>query len=199
MNSYNENLQTAVITSLQTLELDVKKISSGLDASIITLYYAEGARITAAENLKLTKIKQAYQEQVKVQAVNNSNIAINLLKSASQQKAVTVQCVTTTAVGASNMQIASNAIVRLAANLGSVHAILSAADNESEIYKQSEQIRDYISKTAYAAKRASLSAMDSSNLIAEVSSSAIVDAAKVTNDSVTGLLKIISDDFDAIG
>lgn len=132
------------------------------------------------------------------QAGNNSNISINLLMSANQQKIYTAQSVTNTAVSASNIQIASNAIVRLAADLGGVFAILSAADFGSDIYDQSQSIREYINATAYAAKNVALSAMDSSKLIAEVSSPAIVEAAKFTNDSIASLLQIVSSDFDAI-
>ena len=59
MSSFNENLHATVVASLQEQEQDEKLLLSALDASIFTLYYAEGARITAAENLGLAVNKLA--------------------------------------------------------------------------------------------------------------------------------------------
>jgi hypothetical protein len=198
MNSYNENLHSTVVASLLELDQDQKKMKSQLNASIFTLYYAEGARITADERLQSANGKYAYQQKVVEQAVNNSNISANLLSSATQQKAYTAQSVTNTAVGASNTQIAANAILRLAADIGSVYAILSAADYGSEIYQQSREVNERMKETAYAAESASQLAMEVSTSIAEVSSSVIADKAKVTNDSITNLLQVTTTDFATI-
>jgi hypothetical protein len=198
MNSYNENLHSTVVASLLELDQDQKKMKSQLDASTFTLYYAEGARITADERLQAANAKYDYQQKVVEQAVNNSNISTNLLASATQQKAYTAQSVTNTAVGASNTQIAANAILRLAADMGSVYAILSAADYGSEIYQQSKEVNDRMKDTAYAAERTSQLAMEASTSIAEVSSSIIADKAKVTNDSITNLLQVTTADFATI-
>jgi uncharacterized coiled-coil protein SlyX len=197
MNTYNENLQANVVTSLQNLQLEIKSAEAQRNAAMFILYYAEGAQITAGENLDAANTKYEFQETVKEQAVNNNNISTNLLSSATQQKAYTLQSVTNTAVSASNIQIASNAIVRLAGDVGSIFSILKAADFDTEIYSQGQEAYELISKTAYDAERASQSAMESSSLTAGISASTVADEAKATNTSVNNLLTVVSADYDA--
>jgi hypothetical protein len=198
MNSYDENLHATVVASLSNLETTQKKMKSKRDASIFRLYYSEGARINAGEGLDGANGKYVFQQKVKDQAVNNSNISINLLSSAGQQRKYTAQSVTNTAVCAANVQAASNAVVRLASDMGSIYSILSAADYESEIYQQSKTAYELMNNTAYDAERASQSAMEASTYIAEVTAATIADEAKVTNDSIAQLLTVTSADFDTI-
>ena len=58
MNTYNQNLSTTVNDSLTALELEQKKTQSEFVSSELTLYHAEGARITAQD--KLNKIEDEY-------------------------------------------------------------------------------------------------------------------------------------------
>ncbi|WP_158992503.1 hypothetical protein [Mucilaginibacter sp. L196] len=198
MNTYNENLQANVVTSLLTLQLEIKASQAKRDAAMFSLYYAEGAQITAGENLDKANTNYTFQQAIKEQGVNNNNIAANLLSSATQQKAYTLQSVTNTAVSASNIQIASNAIVRLAGDIGSIFSILKAADFDTEIYTQGQEANELMSKTAYDAEKASQSAMESSTITAVISASTVADEAKATNTAVGNLLSIISADYDAI-
>ena len=198
MNSYNENLYSTVSTSLLNLELDEKNVKSQLDASMFTLYYAQGARITAAEKLDWANNTYKFQQDVNEQAVNNNNIAVNLLYSASQQKSYTAQSVTNAAVCAANVQVAANAVLRLASDMGSIYSMLSAADFGSEIYLQSRTAYSIMNETAYDAEKASQSAMDASTATAEVSASTVADEANVTNTSITGLFAVTGADFNAI-
>jgi hypothetical protein len=198
MNSYNENLQSSVLASLMSLQLAQKSMKSKLDASIFSLYYAEGATINAKEKLGAAVTKYQAQQRIKAHAVTNNNISINLLNSANQQKTYTAKSVANTAVSASNVQIASNAIVRLASDMGSIYSILKAADFDSEIYLQGEGAYNLISETAYDAEKVSQSAMEASTFTAEVSSSTVADEAKSTNSSIANLFDIVSSDFDTI-
>lgn len=198
MNTYNENLHSNVVSSLQDLELDMKSKKSALDASAFTLYYAEGARLTAVEKLDKDTVKYNAQEKIKKQAVINSNISINLLDSANQQKQFTGLAVTNSAVCASNIQIASNAIVKLASDIAGVFSILNAADYHSEIYRQGKEAYDLINMTAYDIEKVSQSAMEASKLMAEVTSSTVADEAKATNASMTTILNVANAAFDSL-
>lgn len=198
MNSYNENLYSTVSASLLNLEQEGKNGKAQLDASMFTLYYSQGARITAAEQLGQANAKYTFQQEIKDQAVNNNNISVNLLYSANQQKSFTAQSVTNAAVCAANVQVASNAILRLASDIGSIYSMLGAADFGSEIYLQSRIAYNIMNDTAYDAEMASQSAMDASTATAEVSSTTVADEAKTTNDSVGNLFSVVSADFDAI-
>ncbi|RYU91653.1 hypothetical protein EWM62_06860 [Mucilaginibacter terrigena] len=198
MNSYNDNLHSSVITTLQTLELAEKNLKSNLDSSIFSLYYAEGAIITASENLNLANVKYKQQQNISSQAVKNANIAANLTASAMQQKSYTAQSVTNAAVSASNIQIASNAVVRLAGDVGNIFSILKAADAEGELYLQGEMAYSLINATAYDAEKLSQTAMEASTYTAEVSSDTVADEATATNSAVTNLLAATDADFNAI-
>ena len=78
MNTYNENLHTSVVTSLQAQELELVKPQVKLDSSIFTLYYAEGARITSQEQSDLARIEYTAAQAIRTQAVRDNNIAVNL-------------------------------------------------------------------------------------------------------------------------
>jgi hypothetical protein len=197
MSSYNENLQASVLASLQALELDQKNMKSKLDASTFTLYYAEGAVITAAEKLQLANQDYTAKQTVQNQAVNCNNISTNLLAAANEQKKYIGQSVTNAAVAASNVQIAANAVLRLSSDMGSIFSILSAADYGTDIYQQGLEAYNLMTETAYAAEYTSQLAMEASTLTAEVSSGTVADMAKSTNDSVTGILKVASSEFDS--
>lgn len=196
MNSYNENLQANIVGSLQSQELEQKKMEAQLNASMFTLYYAEGARIAAGEKLDSAFNLLKFQRGVKEQAVHNSSISTNLLASAQQQKKYVAQAVANSSVSAANLQALSNKIVRLSGDIGNIFSIVNAADFGTQICQQVKDIYEKISSTAYLAEKTSLNAMDASKLIAEVSSSSVADQAKSTNDIISGLLKVVSSEFD---
>lgn len=198
MNSYNENLHSTVVATLQVQELEVNNLKAALDSSMFTLYYAGGARISAAEELKKAQTDYDYEEKLKEQAVINNNISINLLTSANQEKQYVAQSVTNTSVAAANIQVAANAILKLAGNTGSIYSMIGAADFDTDIYLLSREAHRLMNQTAFDAERASQIGMESATLTAEVSAAAIADEAKATNSSVGALYKVISTNFDAI-
>ncbi|HWY37765.1 MAG TPA: hypothetical protein VNY73_04355 [Bacteroidia bacterium] len=197
MNSYNENLRSTVISSLQSQELEQKKEKAKKNASMFTLYYAEGATITALEKLQAANNVLGTKTDAKKQAVISSNISNNLLSSATQANQYLKQSVSNTAVCAANVQVAATSIVRLASDLGSIYGIVNAADFDSDIYKQTDEVRQLMDITAYEAEQTSQYAMEVSMATSEVSSSTVLDKAKVTNDAMNNVLKIASDEFTA--
>ena len=46
MNSYNENLHSEIVTSLNNQEIELKKLKGQFDASLLSLYYAEAVSYT---------------------------------------------------------------------------------------------------------------------------------------------------------
>jgi hypothetical protein len=197
MSSYNENLHSNVIASLQTQELELKKIEAKKNATMFSLYYAEGATLKASEELENTAVVWKNKTDVKTQAVASSNISNNLLDSANQASVYVKQSVTNSAVSAANVQLAANSIVRLASDLGSIYGIVYAADAKSDIYTLAEESRRLINDTAYDAELASQTAMDASILTSEVTTSAVQDKAKSNNDLMNSVLKIVADEFTA--
>lgn len=197
MNSYNENLHSSVLSSLESQEMTKKQLSSQLSTSMFTLYYAEGAEIVAQEKLDATTKMYKEQQHINNVVVKNKNMADNLLLSANQQKTYVTQAVSNMAVCASNIQIASNSIVRLASDIGSIYSIINAADYGTQIYQQALEAYNLINKTAYIAEQTSQFAMESTASISEVSTSTVADGAKLTNTSVNNLLQVTTADLTA--
>jgi hypothetical protein len=198
MNSYNENLHSSVLSSLESQEMTKKQLSSQLNNSMFTLYYAEGAEIVAQEKLDATTKMYREQQHTNNVVVKNKNMADNLLLSANQQKTYVTQAVTNMAVCASNIQIASNSIVRLASDIGSIYSIVNAADYGTQIYQQTLEAYNLINKTAYNAELTSQFAMEATASISEVSTLTVADGAKLTNTSVNNLLQVTTSDLASI-
>ncbi|NTE05728.1 hypothetical protein G6M26_21050 [Agrobacterium tumefaciens] len=198
MNSYNENLNAVVVTSLQSQSLNEKAIYSKLNAAMFTLYYAEGATISAEEKLEASQAELATKAKIKAQAVNNTNLSNNLLASATQTNAYFKQSINNTAVCAANVQVAANAIVRLAGDIGSIFSIVNAADRNSDIFRDTESVRTLIDHTAYTAEVASKLAMETSAYTSEVSAPTVLDKAKSANLAINNLLSITSGDYDHV-
>ena len=195
MNSYDENLQNTVAATLQSQNLDLKGLRSQYKASMYTLYYAEGATITAEEKLDSADTELRHKAKVKEQAVKNMSISANQLNSSTQANQYDGQSVTNMATCASNVQIAATAITRLAADVGGIFSIVNAADFGSDIYTLTDQVKGFINTTAYNAELTSQTAMEASAATSEVSASTVLNDAKATNALMNNILQIASADF----
>lgn len=195
MNTYNENMRAAIVSSLQNQNSTQKEIKSKLNAAMFTLYHAEGGSITAQAKLKEAMGSLEYKAEVKQQIVANSNASNNQLKSANQANDYLKQSVSNAAVCAANVQIAANAVTRLASDVGSIFSIINAADFDTDIYIQAEEVRELINNTAYGAEFTSQLAMETSMLTAEVSSATVLNESKTTNSNMNTLTKIVTDEF----
>lgn len=198
MNTYNDNLRASVVESLDSQELQTKKMKSQYNASMFNLYYAQGARVKAAEKLEIAKDVLEQKAMVKEQAVKNNNISTNVLMAANQEKTYVEKSVSNAAVCAANIQVATTAIVRLASDIASINSIANVADYKTEISNPYHDVFKLISTTAYNAEYASQLAMEASELTASISSNAVNSIATVTNASVKDLLKTASSQFDLV-
>ncbi len=196
MNTYNDNLHNNVVTSLQEQEISQKKMKAKLDAAVFSLYYAEGAQITASEKLNKASSTFATQQKVQEQAVNCANVATNVLASATQEKQYVAQFVTNSAVSAANVQVAANAIIKLSSDIASIFSITSAADFDSEIFKQAKHGAELMDRTAYKAALTSQHAMETSAMAAEISAGTVSDMATTTNASVENLLAVLTNELN---
>ncbi len=197
MNTYTYNLRLAVITSLQKVDLDQKNLFSQLNASKITLQYAGEATLAANKNHKASTSEMDFKELIKKQAILNNDLSKNLVVSAAQADQYVKQSITQTALCAANVQVAANAIVRLASDMGSILSIVTAADADTDIFAEASNARKLINDTAEAAETTSQLAMNASILTSEVSSVTVFDKAKSTNTLMANIFQVISNDFDA--
>ncbi|EDP97187.1 hypothetical protein U8527_02530 [Kordia algicida OT-1] len=196
MSSYNDNLHSSVVSSLSAQELELQKVEAKREASMFSLYYAQGARITTAEELEITNAKYAFEKLVHEQAIIDSDVSTNVLTSANNAKDYTAKSVTNTSVAAANVQIAANAILKLASDTGSIFSIINAADFDTDIYAQSNKASVLMNDTAYAAEQASQHSMEASSSIAEVTTANLDSKATVTDSTMKDLLSVVSKQFD---
>ena len=197
MNTYNDDLNATVAQSLKSQAVDLKTVNSEANASMFALYYAEEVSISAEVQAAKAKVKQDEAEARKKQAVDNSNISINLLNSVNQTNQYMQKSVVNTAVAASNVQLAAKAIVKLASDIGSIYNIVQAADFHSDISEPVEIANELITRSAYAAEYASQIAMETSILTSQVPAATLLEKAKSTNSAMNDLLKTLKADYDA--
>jgi hypothetical protein len=196
MNTYNDNLRATVVNTLQSQNLEVKNLVAQANASLFSLYYRQGASITAGQKWASAKTDLAFRQAVNSEAVKVSNASNNQMASATQANQYVKQSVTNVAVCAANVQVAANAILRLAGDIGSIFSIINAADYGTELYKNAFLLNDLINDTAHAAELASQNAMGASMLTSEVSSGTVLDNSKNTNTQANNLLKLCSANAD---
>ncbi|MBK8608706.1 MAG: hypothetical protein IPL84_01805 [Chitinophagaceae bacterium] len=198
MNSYNENLQAAVIASLQNQWEDLMRISSKTNAALFTRYYTQGDSLSAADKLAEAKVLQLYKESVKAQAVVDGSISRNMLLSATQANQYQQQTVSNSAIAAANVQVAAAAIVRLASDIGSIDNLVNATQIDDELSLLTSEVNKLISDTAYSSEFVSQIGMEASIAASKVSASAVLENAKIADATMDSLLKVVSADYDNI-
>lgn len=192
MSSYNNNLRNVVVASLKDQELDIKQEFSQQNAATFTLFYAAGATITAEEKLREAEADQHDKARLKLLTDESGNISRSLLMAATQADNFVKRSQTNSAVCAANIQVAANAIVRLASDVGSIYSIINAADLGSNMYDEAEVVYNLMNATALAAEVASNTAMEASFNIAEVASSATLTKSKDTNAGMNKMIAAVS-------
>jgi hypothetical protein len=198
MDSYQENLTAVTNEIFLQSQQEINKNESQFIASMFTSYYTKGAKINAQENLELSNAKIAFQQKIKNAVVKNSGISNNLLNLSQQASLKTNELVTNSSICAANIQIAANAIVRLAGDVGSIFSIINAADNDTELYKICEKANKCINTTAYHAEILSKEAMELSILSAEIPAISNLDLSKKNDELMTNLLQAVSSEYDSI-
>lgn len=197
MNSYNENLHSSTVSSLNEQEVALQKVKSEKDAATFSMYYAQGARITAAEDLQTTTKKYKYQQKVNEQAIVDSDLSTNVLASSNNVKSLVALNVTNASVAAANVQISANAILKLASDIGSLYSMVNAADFDTEIYAQSKTAYELMNETAYMAELTSQLSMEATSLVAEIPSNTLADKATTTDAAMKSLLASTSGELEA--
>ncbi|NQY07939.1 MAG: hypothetical protein HRT71_00280 [Flavobacteriales bacterium] len=195
MNTYNDNLHSSVVKSLHAQELAKKGTSSKENAAMFSLYYAEAAKDKATDKYENAKRVLDERASVKLQAVENSNLCSSVKQATIQEQGDVKLVTTNAAVSAANIEVAANSIVKLASDIGSIFAILNAADFNSDIYMLCENASTKINETAYAAEIVSENAMLASSLTAKVTADVVSKKATATEVSIAQLLKVAEAEY----
>jgi len=189
VNTYNENLLTTVRGVLNGLASQQKKLGSLKKTKGNTLYFAQGASLTAADRLKVATMDYDHALQVHSQGVKNYNEAVNVEASAKALQENVTATVTNTATTASNIQVAANAVTKLAADIGSALNIISAEDYGSDIFRLAKNTNKRVSDTAYHAEQVSKKAMKATSLASEIVANKLQTEATASKTGVDSLHK----------
>lgn len=179
MNTYNENLQQTVVNTLSALALNQSNLASLKTVAEYTLYYAQGAEITARKKLGETEGDATTWQNINNQSLINTNQVFNLLSSATEANTDVAVSITNMATAAANVQIASNAISLLASDIGAAFNIATAALYQTDVYEKIQSANSLINEVANEAKRISKGAMNASGATSEITISEVL--AQTTN------------------
>ncbi|HTR00571.1 MAG TPA: hypothetical protein VMH83_11295 [Candidatus Acidoferrum sp.] len=198
MNTYNENLQSTVTTVLSGMQQEKAALESANVAAEYKLYFAQSANITANEKLNKLNEQSSFIGLMNNQGVENDNLSKNLLNTVIKASTTVAGCVTDTSTAASNIQIAATAISQVAADIGSAYNLVSAEDNNSDIYRLISKANDLIRKVSYRAERMSEQAMLASADTAEIRTSQLLSETNVVKSGIENLLAVTEAEFTGL-
>ncbi|MBV1873604.1 MAG: hypothetical protein KUG80_02420 [Gammaproteobacteria bacterium] len=199
MNTYNDNLRTSVDETLVALAAEQDKINSEQTSAQYSLYYAQGAQITA-QNKQAEVVKEyACAGRIDNAATHTENISINLLATAKDTEKNVASMVTDASTAANNMQVAANAVAKLSADIGSAFNIVSASDFGTDIYKMTQDANHYIRQTSLHTESVSKMAMDASTASAEIIAKVVSEATSEAKSEVDNLVKATESEFIKLG
>jgi hypothetical protein len=193
MNTYSENLQKTVSSTLDGLYAEEQKIQSDQRSAEYNLYYAQGALISSGDHKAHTHEQLIGARMVNEQAVLCDNIVVNLAETASEQQSNTTTAISNVATAAANIKAASNSISKIAANVGSALNIALASCYNTDIYKKTQQANHFISETANEAEYTSQLAMEASSKSSELMSSDVVANVTTSKNALEALLTELTD------
>jgi hypothetical protein len=179
MNAYNEDLHNQVVNVLQNQALSRKNLAAQGDAAMFTLYDAQGARLSAAAVLQAARDEQVVAESIKEPAAGSNIDLNNLLLSAGAANNYLRQSVKNTAIAAFGVQIASNAVIRLASDIGSIYNLVQAGIAGNEMNDLAHQVMEVTNQTAYSAELASKHGMDVAVFTSKVSWAPVLTTSKL--------------------
>ncbi|QWT40687.1 hypothetical protein [Dickeya dadantii] len=198
MNSYRENLQDTVGNALSALYTQQQQLQSQLYSAQYSLYYAQGAQLSAIEHLTATGAQFLASRIISEQGVKNDNLLTNLLSSSTQVQTATATTVTNSATAAANIQTAAKAVSKLAAELGSALNIAAAACYGTDIYKKTLEANSFIRSTANYAEYVSKQAMDAAAASSEIIATDLLNQATKSQAALKTLLTATNTQFDAL-
>lgn len=198
MDSYEESLQSTISKGLTAAETEKAKLDAQENAAEQTLFYAQGASITAQE--KLDAVTKDYNTALAINnaGVDNDNLATNLNATTIEANKKTASAVTNMATAANNIEIATKAIVTLASDIGSANTVAQAGRYGSDVAHSVSTAYSAINEVAYSAEDISNDAMMNSTSVAEIISKEVMTESAKTKNDIEELLKVTTAEFDKI-
>ncbi|GAB3408049.1 hypothetical protein NX774_21340 [Massilia agilis] len=196
MNTYEENLKSTAIATLGALAAEQDRLDSTQTAEHYNLYYAQGAQLTALDKVGATKHTLKSAGAINTECLSNDNAAVNLLATATMANGTVTTSGTNMATAASNVQIASNAIAMVAAEIGAALNNATASLYKTDVYSKLLNANALINEVANESRRVSDMAMMASSNTSEIIAGPVLTQATAFKGKVDGLLKATQAEFD---
>jgi hypothetical protein len=189
MNTYQEKLFSTVNETLAGLRAQRAIRMSQENCDEFSLYYAQGASCSSQNKLDKTSSEYDAVHAMNEQAVTCNSQSDSLIVSTSLTDKSTKKSALLAQKSAESIQLASNAIAHLAADIGSALNIVFAADYGSDIAEMTKNVNHYIREAAYSAENTAQKALEAATAAAEITPGQIKESTGQTSKSIKALLK----------
>jgi hypothetical protein len=185
--NYTQELHDAVNSSNDQLIQAENKLGQAKSEAKLLLYYAR-------ENVKRNKINVGTAKEINVKSlsldaksVDGVSLANNVLIAAKQSSVDTGSATSNISTTAANIQIAANAITKLASDVASILAVANASDQGSKIQASVEKAYVKVNKAAEMAEKLSLISLQATIEAAQSTASTVVTDAEQVLAAMTNL------------
>jgi hypothetical protein len=196
MDTYNESLKTTTSNILAALSAQQTQLQSAQITAEYSLYYAQGAELTARTALEGTELAVIEYDHISSQIQFNSNQVFNLVASLTQANVDTTASVTNVATAAANVQIAANAISTLGADIGAALSIATTYINKTDSYNKIVEAAAFVNEVANSAQEIAFKLMEVSSHTSEIASSALLNQGTVTQTKIGAVATAVNTEFN---
>jgi len=198
MSIYSDELRQTVVDTLSALSDQKAKLDAQEKGARLNCYYAIGARLLAEQNLAGTTEILENRKAASKKATCCDDGAINLLATVSQTGDDVTTSTSNMATVAANTQIAANAIMKVAADVGAALNAAKAELDGTPIFHQIKDVNEIINAIANEACAISLRAMNATSDAAEIISQATTAQAALVKTQVDNVLAAVAADYSQI-
>ena len=122
-----------------------------------------------------SKNLKGQEVELKTQIYKYDNLIDDLVLSTKQTNEYCMLSIANSSMAAANIQVALNAIVKLASDIGSIFSIVNAAEYNSKMYISAEELRKQLNDVAYNAELLSQLGMETAIYTSEASASTVLN------------------------
>ena len=182
MNTYRDNLRETIKDTLADIRTEKEQQRTLVNIAEDDLFFAEGTQSIASNRWEDIKSQYKKIHAISVQGVACGDQSGNLTNTAGLAAENVAKLVSNTATAANNVQVAANAIAKLAASMGSAKNISFATMQGSNVDDQVKKAEQHIKISAYLAEKMTIDAMQSTSNAAQIMTPKVFEDVKVVNE-----------------
>lgn len=186
-NTYSKELGSSMKNSTKEFIKEQYELDHKKSAAKISLYYAHGQTEKNQNNFKTTKQDSDASEALDSKSVKACNLAENVVIAAKQSLIDSGSATSNVSTAAANMQIAANAINKLAGDVAAMNSTAVNANNESAIQEHTARANKLTQKAAKLAEDVSLDSMQATIEASQATASTVVTNSETALEAAKNL------------